>query len=536
MSPPRILWQEGEKRITHRVDAWLEGETSGVSRRVHESGQRVIDRLEPEPSAEGVPSGSEALIVKVHRTHSGPHRLREAVKQASGFSPARREWRALRALHAAGASVPEPLARGRLPNGDPILVMESCGDHALRTVLESATPAERLEWIDRLVDAVEELHSAGYRHGDLHLGNLHVQATRVVILDLQSARRARSANDRLQDLAHLDFSMARAGLDLELRRRLRSALGDPPGLDAAERRFIRDFVRGRSRRTLRIGRSWAAWRTQGLLGIRESGTPESALEAGLARARAEGRPGERRGGRTAIHVSRDAPGAPGNPAAPGALVVKCTKSRSPRVALLDRMRGSPAHRGFRAGQRLALLGEIAARPLAALDERRHGLPMSSWLILQHVGQSDLDHFRPDGEQAALRCLVDLARWIAEWHAWGIDHRDLKAGNIRIEARGDSFRFWLIDLEDLRLRAKLGDAARCRALVQLNASLADEAFSLSARKLALDAYVERLPFRRRCREALLREIARKSLERNHHWRGGGCEVALDQAPVTVSHWK
>ena len=112
---------------------------------------------------------------------------------------------------------------------------------------------------------------------------------------------------------------------------------------------------------------------------------------------------------------------------------------------------------------------------------------------------------------------------------GVDHRDLKAGNIRVDDRDGEFRFWLIDLEDLRIRRRVGDAARRRALVQLNASLADEAFSPRSRVLGLDAYLERLPFEGTRRNVLTRAIARDSIARNHRWRGVDCKDADELAP-------
>jgi hypothetical protein len=120
--------------------------------------------------------------------------------------------------------------------------------------------------------------------------------------------------------------------------------------------------------------------------------------------------------------------------------------------------------------------------------------------------------------------VALARWIAEWHAWGIEHLDLKAGNIRVDDRNGEFRFWLIDLGDIRFRRRLSDTARRRALVQLNASLADEAFPLTARLAALDDYLERLPFDGLRKKDLVESIARRSQARNHRWRGIGCQAA------------
>jgi len=178
-------------------------------------------------------------------------------------------------------------------------------------------------------------------------------------------------------------------------------------------------------------------------------------------------------------------------------------------------------RSFQIGQRLGLLGSLGARTFAALDEYHDGRLSANWLVLEKVGRMDLDQYRPTSETEASECILSLARWMAEWHAWGIDHLDLKAGNIRMDDRNGVYRFWLIDLGDIRFRRKLRDSSRIRALVQLNASLSDEAFSLVARRAALDKYLERLPFSGTRTQDLITSIVEDSLNRNHHWKGLGC---------------
>jgi len=521
-----IAWQDGERRVQRWIDDWIDGDPSMRSELLHENPRRVLHRLETEKElsldARGNPA-IRAVLVKTHRTHSGAHRQRESIKRRIGYSPALREWQALCELHAAAARVPvpEPLAWGILANGDPLLVTEYFAGRSLSSVLEESSLSEQMRWVDRLAQSVERLHETGFRHGDLHLGNLHVREDQVMILDLQRARRARNRHERLRDLAQLDFSIARLGFALDLRRRLRSRLGDPPGLDAAARHFVRDFVRGRSRREFRIGRAWERWlatsRASGIRfsGLRDARTAQSTLDQALEMARSDPREGNRRGRQTRV-ASYEIESRP--------FVIKRTATTSRRARLRNILSGSRARRSFRRGQRLALLGTIGARPLASIEESRTGAPALSWLILESVGRCDLDQYQPASQEDAECCGIALARWIAEWHAWGIDHRDLKASNIRIDKDRDGFRFWLIDLEDIRFRRSVGDEARLRSLVQLNASLDDDVFSLETRKAALDAYLTRLPFGRRNARKLIESIPARSVARRHRWQGRGCGAA------------
>ena len=519
MSERRIDWQEGDERIRSWVEDWATPGSKVTSKCLHERPQRSLHRLDE--------TASGSVVLKIHHAPKDRHRLREAIKAGIGYSPITREWRALTQLHAVGVPVPEPLARGVLPDGDAFLVMQYLEGPDFGSQLE--TGSERNAWIDRLARSVDVFHAAGYRHGDLHLGNLHAHHDQVMILDLQRARRAWGRREQLRDLAHLDFSIARRGLDVACRRWLRRALGDPNGLDAASRRFIRYFLRGRSRRELRLGKKWEAWQVRmpiedsssnsirTFAGVRARDVESARLEAALREAIADPTAGNRRGGRTRISLHADGDGSE-------SFIVKRMSSNRRWDVLADRVRGSSALRSFRSGQRLSLIGRLGARTFAALEERSALGRGASWLIVENVGRFDLDEYRPTSEEAARTCCLALARWVAEWHAWGIEHLDLKAGNIRVDDRNGEFRFWLIDLGDIRFRRRLSDSARRKALVQLNASLTDDAFSLSARLAALNDYVERLPFHGIRQHELVESIAKMSQARNHRWRGVGCHSA------------
>jgi tRNA A-37 threonylcarbamoyl transferase component Bud32 len=140
------------------------------------------------------------------------------------------------------------------------------------------------------------------------------------------------------------------------------------------------------------------------------------------------------------------------------------------------------------------------------------------LVLEKVGDEDLDHVSPNSPEAETRLACALGEWLADGHAWGLSHRDLKAGNIRVAIRAEAIAFWLIDLEDLSGPKHLSDDARLHALSQLNASVSDEAMSIEARLAALEVYESRVPFAPRS-ETAARVIARRSLARAHRWRGG-----------------
>jgi len=519
---PRIAWQAGDPRLQAAIEAALArpAEPGGPAR----SNPRRT--LETRTLALAAPL---RVVLKTHHVATGRHRLRDRIKRALGRSPARREFAAMVALHAAGLPVPRPLAWGRTAAGDELVVGEAVAGAPLAEAFARSDRAGREAIVDRLAEALAALAREGRIHGDLHLGNLmHETASgRVVLLDHQHGRRARGVDDRLRDLARLELSLLRADWPPALRARLRARLGVGTALDEALRRFAADHVRGRARRVLRPGRQIEPVARPGLRGRRDARLPEAALIALITQAPQSASRRPRRGGRAfvaelALEGRR--------------YCVKWSEAGSLAHRLGAALRGSRAARAFDAGQREALLLGRAARPLAALDESAGLLPGASWLVLEWIDGVDLDEARPASPRAATALAHALADWLADLHALGVSHADLKGGNLRVaqdvEAEAETgaeavFRFRLLDLEDLVGPKRLDDEARLTALAQLNASIADEQLPLAARDAFLERYAARLPFgsSRLDRQTARREIARRSLARHHRFRGedcGGCE--------------
>ncbi|MAG33472.1 MAG: hypothetical protein CL908_21555 [Deltaproteobacteria bacterium] len=505
-----IVWLGGDPALHSMLEPLFAAGLSPATR-IHHTPRRTVHRIVLDRES---PAAVATLAVKIHAAGAGAHPLREWLKRGVGRSAARREWLALRFLDKAAVRVPAPRAWGRLASGEEIVVADFVESRSLAEAFDEAPEAERAGIMETLARAIEALHAAGLRHGDLHLGNLGLADGELVFFDLQGARALRGAGDRLEDLACLWLSLARRGWSPTWRNRLRERLGLGREFDAAFRRFLRDHLRGRTRRVLRPGRRWAETRVGTLRGLSDQAFDRSTLGK-LLLALDEAQDGDdRRGGRTRVVEAE---------AGDRLVVVKRVAAGTLRRAFGDRLRGTSAARAFRAGQRHALIGDHAALPLAFLEERRLGLPRQSWLILEKVGSEDLDRLTLETPEAAHQLARDLAAWLAEMHAWGLGHRDLKAGNLRVQRDGESNRFFLIDLEDLNGPRGLSDDARLTALSQLNASLADEQFDIEARLAALAVYRERLPFEAPHGQSA-REIARRSHARAHRWRGEGCRAA------------
>jgi tRNA A-37 threonylcarbamoyl transferase component Bud32 len=514
----RVAWHAGDPAIRRSVEDALHGEAADRREILRDNLRRRVFAW----CADGGPR----LLVKHFKTLSGRHAFRERLKAAVGRSGATREWNALRALRAAGVAVPEPLALGTLPQGDPVLVTRYVEGPLLRHA-EPGITSRRQVW-ETLGSQIRALHRAGFVHNDLHADNVILTKEGPVLVDLQHVRRTRSRRARCNDLGQLDFGLLGIASTPQRTRVAAAALGlvRPFGKDA--RRWLRAVrraslrradahARSRTRRSLRVGRRFARVEIGPLRGMRLRSFDAEATAAVLeahrdALARSDGRV-VKRDARSRI-TELDAGGT--------RVVVKQVLPRGPARILADLFRGSPARRAWLAGHGLAARGVGVAEPLAFVDRRILGLPVESLVVLRSLYPA-----RP-AEEVALepRDLTPLGDALAELaiglHRRHIDHGDLKASHVLLRERDAGLEPALIDLEGVRFRRRLTAAQRIRALAQLNASLPD-AFPARARCDAFARYARALPFEKGARGALL-AIVRQSLLRRHRWSGAGCDVA------------
>jgi len=527
----KIRWTAGAPELCEAIETRLAEALQSGQAPLHHSPQRTLHRLTLKPAE--ADRAARAVIVKLHNRRSGHRRLRDLFKRSIGRTAAEHEWDALAESQRRGLPVPSPRARGRMADGTELVAMESVPGDTLDLALDQREGEERLAILARLADTIRTLHRHGLRHGDLHCGNVLVSTDRLVLLDLQRLRPFRDDDEWLDDWARLCFSIERHARWPEASSTLRELAEIGPELDATLCRFLSDHQRGRRRRFHRVGRGWSRRRLgrglRAILADEDDRPDENESLSGLERSRrvpkltqdsAESFRGlldppaktiSRREGRVRLWTGEL-----------GAQQVVCKHARAGGVqrALADALRGSEAFRAFRAGRADALISDRAARPLACIERRVLGIPLESWLIMESVGEDDLDTFAPRSPAEAERLWLGLADWLAEQHARGLHHRDLKAGNIRLGLEGDRPTFRLVDLTDLEGPTPLDEATRVRALAQVNASIAEELAAAELRRTALERYARRLPFTRPL-DDVASDIARESLARAHRWQARDC---------------
>ncbi len=485
-----------------------------------------------------VPSASlgQSVVVKEFlppsRHSRKSRRWIEILRILCGRSSAALEWTNYEDLTNAGVPIPEPLAFARLRDGTAWIVTRFLPDAVPLEERLQGYPFEKRRRMREVGELVHHLHSAGYSHRDLHVGNVLVSEKEMWFVDLQRAQPMRHTSDRILDIASLDFSLHHAGVTVAARLRFRiAALGLGTFRVAAERELLREvgrtshrraveFYHDRTRRLLRDGEGVAKLRIEEGRGMRladiRDGEVAAMLEAhrevvaagGEARLKCDHRSNVTRvevAGRRAI--------------------VKEVVKTSTRKRLADVFRGSPAQRAWLAGHGLRLRGIGAATPYAFVERREHGVPVESWVVLEDLGNApcaaDLSPEQAR-EVGFPRRLLSLLRTL---HRAEVVHGDLQALHIHL-VDGEPT---LIDLESVRFLECLYDRHRIKMLAELNGSIADEVLPADARCDLFDRYVLALPFDRGNARAL-REIVRASLARRQRWRGEGCEISrlLDES--------
>ncbi len=215
------------------------------------------------------------VFVKRYRVRDA----RERVKYLFAVPRARAEWRAARALAAAGIEAAAPLAMSvrrdgpwladalfvaaqlpGVPYADALTALRREGRDATPLLFESVALCERLE-------------AAGIFHPDLHGGNLLVRseggATRIGLVDLHAVRLRLTRRRRAAMRAKLAHSLWRLHGDAELDALLRRiAPGSEARLRARIERLEGVRLRSRSRRCVRRssaftwerGDGWTIWR------------------------------------------------------------------------------------------------------------------------------------------------------------------------------------------------------------------------------------------------------------------------------------
>jgi tRNA A-37 threonylcarbamoyl transferase component Bud32 len=498
-----------------------------------------------------VPGEGGAVYLKRFRV-SG---LRDAVKYLFVPSRARAEWEASRGLRAAGIPAAEVLGFAETRAGG-FLRGAACVVREFPAAMELVpwmfarwgrggpwTPeqeAERHALLGELGRLLRSIHDAGFRHPDLHGGNLLLAKEGFLpemrVIDLHTVKRG--SPRRAGDLLVLVHSL-RTATSPEEREVLRRAYdGDRPALPPAgrarwealveEKERVR--VRGRTARAKLLGPTgrFAVHGGGGLRMVHLRAWGAAPFLAALEEHRRLGAAGEgpgvlKRGGRSLVTRVRVE-----GPDGPTRLVVKETRVRDLLDAVKNAFRPPRAVAGWIGGNGLWHRHVDVAEPRAVAVRGAWPRRRESFLVMEDLAEGgerlDLRSLRlwgrgTRGAEAvrAKRAEIALvAALLGDLHARGVYHGDLKAVNLFHHEKHGRPSIGLVDYD----RVEFGGGVvpfrrRAKNLAQLGASLGDY-FSRSDRLRFFREYAARVPGaweeRRRTADAVAAASARKIVVR------------------------
>ena len=520
-------WISGDADLGAAIDRCIEDPGRHGGEILARSAYRRVIRVELEAAPYPIVV-KEFFPDRVRRTAAS--RALAGLRRLAGRSPAEREWVGLQRLHRAGISVPEPLAYARRAGGASLIVTPYvAGAKTLDQSLDGYG-FEKRRIMRGVGELIFRLHEEGFVHGDLHAGNILVGEKGPVLIDLQRVRATRSIADHIRDIAFLDFSLYQLGVTRSNRLRFRIAAADHGHFRvASERERLReigrasqarslDYYRGRTRRTLRPGEEFVSVTCGDQSGLRRAEFSEVALLSALAghKIQCDTRgPGLIKNDHRARVSTVSASG--------HRVVVKEVLRTSARKRLADVFRGSAGRRAWVGGHGLQLRGIAAATPLAYLERKHWGVPITSLIVLEDVSGAICCAYVGPGDPEAQLLPKQLLRLATRLHATGTLHSDLQSMHIYLVKRGEETELTLIDLEGVRFPGRLHDRQRIQMLSQVNATLDDDLISAEVRTRLFKQYVRNLPFdlgNERARKA----IVQRSLGRNQRWQGKDCDLS------------
>ncbi len=176
----------------------------------------------------------------------------------------------------------------------------------------------------------------------------------------------------------------------------------------------------------------------------------------------------------------------------GTLCIKELRPRGLGRMLLGLVRPDGNRVAWRAAQLLSALQFSIAKPWALIEAQRGPLVQRSLFVSQFLEDArrlddlyrEITNLWSPARQR--RFVVQLADFMRAFHELGIYHRDLAPQNVLVEENGTDWRFFLVDLESVRLNRRLTTDLKVHNLVQLS-SMYPDPYSFLLRQRFLRAY-------------------------------------------------
>jgi len=428
--------------MRERVEAWLRAPDQGE--RVKDNRVRSVHRW-------------NGLYIKRFKTAGLVQRIRSLLADRAAH-----EFRMLRALRERGIAAAEPVAWAREGAQTILFTREIAGAEVLRS-----RPWTR-PLLRQLARFVRRLHDAGFRHDDLHVGNILVAGGELTLVDVHRAALVEelTRSERVESLAFVALSFYTLVSETDVLRFVREYGADPREVYVAFRSARERYYLDRQSRVRRTGSDFE--RVDGLILRR----PTSAEEARRA---LSGPP---------LRVVKEDAGRRLWLTDPGTFVKEGS--------------GDLWYNAFG----LETRGIPTPRLLACSGDRVAGRWIEGAVPLW-------EHFKARGVSRDF--LARLARLVRRMHVRGVYHRDLKANNLLV--RDDEIS--VVDLDRVDFCREVSRAGRVWNLAQLNAAVGAPV-TRTDRLRFLFAYAGRDRAVRMNWKVWAREIMEKTRARRHVW--------------------
>ena len=408
----------------------------------------------------------------------------EALKFLLLPSKARKEWFIAYQLRKRNLPIPKPL--GWMERMDRGFVKESyylsgaIGSGV--SLIEDFDRLKDLLVIGELAQTVKKVHDSGLYHQDLHAGNFLWDGESIFLTDLHRTKilKSLSVNQRLWNLSQLFHSLRFEWSEVDQTRFFEKYIEGGP-LDFQKRgeylqkiyfwmeRLQRKQWKSRTKRCLRESTEFFVKKELGVTTYHRKDFSLDLIQK-------------------VIEDHRSLIGK--NPSA----LIKNSKNITVSILgngrdkvcvkrfcyphLWDRFkehfRQSKGIRAWVAGHGLRVRNIPSLKPLA-LVERRNWLGVNESFFLMEAleaGQEmdryilkGFDHFHQKRG-----FIKTFAHWLSNFHQMGLFHKDMKACNIFVSKNRETWNFYLLDLEDVRLDEEVDEKKLFKNLLQLNTSI------------------------------------------------------------------
>lgn len=491
----RGLAGEAASCLAPGITQWLEylgnaGQAPAGAIPVKSNLYRSVWKIETPPTS--LPGAGGAIYLKRYRFP----RFSDRMKYTFFETRAEVEWKIAHGLAARGIASFTPLLYAErktagIPSEALFVSREIVGAQPLDRFLEKLSPAARESLLGKIAEFLASMHGKGVHHRDLHQSNLlglNPAAPQLALVDLHTARLGGrvSRRERIANLAQLLHSLRPSLLPQErtqildhYRRVAPHVFPDGPRLAAAIEQRIwridRRQARSRDKRCLVRSSVYEVKRGPFAHLYRRREWPATKIEEAIARHRqAPALPGSvvlKKEGRSLVTQI------PWEANANSAATRLCVKEIGPGglgSLIEETLRGSRGRRAWAASHALTRRGIPCPKAFGLYEKMAFGIPHRSHLVTEFLeGTQSLLNFLEKifvglTREEKKSFLHALAKLVASLHREGLYHRDLQTRNILVRERAPAgWELFVIDLESVRPRVRLGIKRRLRNLMQLN---------------------------------------------------------------------